>query len=187
MTLDTTVSSSHIHATYRSQPRRAATPTKAVRSSARRSLPFPGTVNALSVDRICVATGIPGCVADGKNGVTSWLIVDWVNAGCEFCYCRSKWRSVVANCGCWVLVYYTVRVSSGGTTDLSTIHDTTMNSMQASRRVLEHSLMVSTTPIHTHLAPPLLSLMVSRSAHRVTAQVVFPERLGSLAGCQLCC
>ena len=56
---------------YFSQPNSAATPTSAVRSSDRRSLPLPGAVRVRSVARYCVAYGKAGCRAEGKSGTSS--------------------------------------------------------------------------------------------------------------------
>jgi hypothetical protein len=57
--------------THFSHPSKAAMPTKAARSSERRSFPFPGAVRLRSVDRIAAAMGMAGWVAEGKRGRSS--------------------------------------------------------------------------------------------------------------------
>lgn len=58
--------------THFSQPNRAATPTRAARSSALRLFPFPGAVIVRKVDRICEANGRAGCRAEGKRAKSSF-------------------------------------------------------------------------------------------------------------------
>jgi hypothetical protein len=52
---------------------RAATPTRAARSSGFRSLPLPGAVRLRRVDRICEEIGSAGCVAEGKRASSSFV------------------------------------------------------------------------------------------------------------------
>jgi hypothetical protein len=58
-----------------SHPIRAATPTRAARSSGLKSLPLPGPVRFRNVDRIWVEMGNAGCVAEGNSGRSSFEVI----------------------------------------------------------------------------------------------------------------